>query len=172
MPRCHVCGNKIPLLKVDLVGENICKQCTLERSEKEKNRRKEEENRRLALEKEESDILNEKNERINLIPFVTADSFADAKTIKTLGMARGSTVRAKHIGRDFLADIKNIVGGEIKGYTELLAEGREEAIYRMKSDADRLGANAVICARFTSSTIGTGISEMVAYGTAVLIEDE
>ena len=69
-----------------------------------------------------------------------------------------------------MAEIKNIVGGELKGYTELLAEGREEAIYRMKQDAVRLGANAITCVRFTTSTVTMGAAEILAYGTAVTIE--
>ena len=87
-------------------------------------------------------------------------------------MARGSTVRAKHIGQDLLAEMKSIVGGELKSYTELLAEGREESIIRMQSDAVKLGANAIVSVRFTSSTIGGGIAEILAYGTAVIIESD
>ena len=79
-------------------------------------------------------------------------------------------MRAKHIGRDIAASIKNIVGGEIKGYTELLADGREEALDRMKIDAMNLGANAVVETRFSSSMIDVGACEIVAYGTAVLVD--
>jgi uncharacterized protein YbjQ (UPF0145 family) len=85
-------------------------------------------------------------------------------------MARGSTVRAKHIGRDITALLKNIVGGEIKGYTELLTEGREEALYRMNQDAQRLGADGVIGVRMTTSMISQGAVEIMAYGTAVRLQ--
>ena len=87
-------------------------------------------------------------------------------------LARGGTVRAKHIGKDIGAGLKGIVGGEIKGYTALLAEGREEAIYRMKSDAYRMGANAVHNVRFMSSIVDVGTVELVAYGTAVIMHEE
>ena len=100
----------------------------------------------------------------------TTASFPDLKILEYKGLARGSTVRAKHIGRDIAASIKNIVGGEIKGYTELLADGREEALDRMKIDAMNLGANAVVEARFSSSMIDVGACEIVAYGTAVLVD--
>lgn len=114
----------------------------------------------------------ERNSQINNIPFITSELFVSNKTIKTLGTARGATVRAKHIGRDFMADIKNIVGGELKGYTELLAEGREEAIYRMREDATKMGANAIVSVRFSTSTLAAGAAEILAYGTAVVIEKE
>ena len=100
----------------------------------------------------------------------TTSSIAGHKVSDTLGMARGSTVRAKHIGRDITALLKNIVGGEIKGYTELLAEGREEALYRMLQDAQRLGADGVIGVRMTTSMISQGAVEIMAYGTAVRLE--
>jgi len=123
-------------------------------------------------ENSQTSVRYEYSDEIKAIQFITSGEFATSKTLKTLGIARGSTVRAKHIGRDFMADIKNLVGGELKGYTELLAEGREEAIYRMQSDAVRLGANAIVSVRFTSSTIGSGIAEILAYGTAVIVEGE
>lgn len=88
-----------------------------------------------------------------------------------LGMVQGSTVRAKHAGRDIMAGFKNIFGGELKGYTELLSESREEAIDRLKQQAAALGANAVINVRFSTSSIAAGASEIFVYGTAVLVED-
>lgn len=100
----------------------------------------------------------------------TTDSIAGYTVSATLGMARGSTVRAKHIGRDITALLKNIVGGEIKGYTELLTEGREEALYRMNQDAQRLGADGVIGVRMTTSMISQGAVEIMAYGTAVRLQ--
>lgn len=87
-----------------------------------------------------------------------------------LGLVQGSTVRAKHAGKDILAGIKNIFGGELGGYTELLSEAREEAISRMTEQARSLGANAVINVRFSTSAIAAGASEILAYGTAVVIE--
>jgi len=90
------------------------------------------------------------------------------KTImESLGVARGSTVRARHLGRDIFAGLKNLVGGEISEYTKLLAEAREEAIQRMIADAKRIGADAIINVRFTTSTVMQGCSEILAYGTAV-----
>jgi uncharacterized protein YbjQ (UPF0145 family) len=87
-----------------------------------------------------------------------------------LGLVQGSTVRAKHAGRDIMAGFKNIVGGELKGYTELLQESRQEAIDRMCEQAKAIGANAVINVRFSTSSITAGASEILAYGTAVIIE--
>jgi len=83
------------------------------------------------------------------------------------GLVSGSTVRAKHIGRDFMAGLKNIVGGELKGYTELLSESRKEAVARMTQQAEEMGANAVINVRFSTSSVAQGASELYAYGTAV-----
>lgn len=83
------------------------------------------------------------------------------------GLVQGNTVRAKHVGRDFAAGLKNLVGGELKGYTELLTESRREAVQRMVDQATQLGANAVINVRFSTSAITSGASEMFAYGTAV-----
>lgn len=94
----------------------------------------------------------------------------DRKIIRHLGLVQGSTVRAKHAGRDFMAGLKNIVGGELKGYTELLNESREEALERMTEQGARLGANAVINVRFATSNVTAGASEVFAYGTAVLLE--
>jgi len=91
---------------------------------------------------------------------------------KVLGMVSGSVVRARHLGRDILASLRNIVGGEIKEYTELLAQSREEAVKRMIEKAKGLGANAVIGVRFTTSAIMSGAAEVVAYGTAVIVEPE
>ncbi|PCI71780.1 MAG: hypothetical protein COA86_09170 [Kangiella sp.] len=87
------------------------------------------------------------------------------------GLVSGSTVRAKHIGRDFMASLKNIVGGELKGYTELLSDSREESMERMKTQARSLGANAIINIRFSTSSIAQGASELYAYGTAVKLID-
>ena len=90
--------------------------------------------------------------------------------VQHFGLVQGSTIRAKHVGRDFAAGLKNIVGGELKGYTELLRESRSQATSRMVEQADELGANAVINVRFTTSSVAQGASEILAYGTAVLVE--
>ncbi len=90
--------------------------------------------------------------------------------IEHYGLVSGSTVRAKHVGRDIAASLKNIVGGELKGYTELLKESREEAVRRMVEQAKALGANAVVNIRFSTSSITQGAAELYAYGTAVRVE--
>lgn len=97
----------------------------------------------------------------------TTDTLPDQNITKVLGIARGSTVRARNIGRDIFAGLKNIVGGEIEEYTKLLAHSREQAMQRMEDDARRLGADAVVNVRLTSSMVMQGTSEIVAYGTAV-----
>lgn len=87
-----------------------------------------------------------------------------------LGMVQGNTVRAKHVGRDIMAGLKNVFGGELTGYTELLTEAREEAVNRMISQAEKIGANAVINVRFSTSSVTAGAAELFAYGTAVVLE--
>ena len=91
--------------------------------------------------------------------------------VRHLGLVQGSTVRAKHVGRDIMAGLKNIVGGELKGYTELLNEARDEALRRMAEQAHRVGANAVVNVRFSTASVAAGAAEIFAYGTAVVIED-
>ena len=100
---------------------------------------------------------------------VTTETIANKEITKTLGIARGSTVRARHIGRDIFAGLKNIVGGEISEYTKLLADAREEAISRMIKDAESLGANGIVNVRFTTSAVSQGAAEILAFGTAVKI---
>lgn len=89
-----------------------------------------------------------------------------------LGLVQGSTVRAKHLGRDFLSGLKNIVGGELKAYTELMQEAREEAVQRMIEEARGRGANAVLNVRFATTSITTGAAEIMAYGSAVTVTPE
>lgn len=91
---------------------------------------------------------------------------------KHLGLVQGSSVRAKHVGRDMMAGLKNLVGGELKGYTELLRESRDEAINRMVKEARSIGANAVLNIRLGTSSITAGAAEVMAYGTAVILEAE
>ncbi|MBC8405802.1 MAG: YbjQ family protein [Planctomycetes bacterium] len=90
--------------------------------------------------------------------------------VEHYGIVQGSTIRAKHLGRDFAAGLKNIVGGELRGYTELLKESRDQAFQRMIEQAEELGANAVVNVRFATSSVAAGASEILCYGTAVLVE--
>ena len=90
--------------------------------------------------------------------------------VEHYGLVQGSSIRAKHVGRDFMAGLKNIVGGELKGYTELLEESREQAIRRMVSQAKELGANAILNVRLSTSAVAPGAAEILCYGTAVLVE--
>ncbi len=90
--------------------------------------------------------------------------------VQSLGLATGSTVRAKHIGKDILAGFKNIIGGELKAYTELLSEARNEALNRMLADASARGANGVVNVRFATSSVAGGAAELFAYGTAVVVQ--
>lgn len=98
------------------------------------------------------------------------DSIAGKKVVKTLGIARGNTIRARHVGKDILAGLKTLVGGEIEEYTKLIAEAREQAIDRMVADGREMGANAIINVRFTTSYVMGTASEILAYGTAVVVE--
>ncbi len=92
------------------------------------------------------------------------------RVVKTLGLVRGNTIRARHLGRDILAMLRNLAGGEIHEYTKMLAEAREQAIDRMLEEAEALGANAVLAVRFQTSMVMTGAAEMLCYGTAVVLE--
>jgi uncharacterized protein YbjQ (UPF0145 family) len=92
------------------------------------------------------------------------------RVLKHLGLVQGSTVRAKHVGKDLFAGLKNIVGGELKAYTELLQESREEATQRMVTQAKAAGANAILNVRYATSSITAGAAEIFAYGTAVVLE--
>ena len=98
---------------------------------------------------------------------VTTDTVADHEIAQVIGLVRGSTVRAKHVGTDIVAGLKNLVGGEMTGYSSLMAGAREQAIDRMVSEAQTVGANAIIGFRMETSQIMAGASEIVAYGTAV-----
>ena len=98
------------------------------------------------------------------------ETIENQKITESLGIARGSTVRSRNIGRDIFASLKNIVGGEIEEYTKLQADAREQALQRMISDAQKLGADAVVNVRFTTSVVAQGASEMLAYGTAVKLK--
>lgn len=102
---------------------------------------------------------------------VTNLEIIPGKTIvQHFGLVQGNTIRAKHIGRDFMAGMKNIFGGELVGYTELLSESRQEATERMIAQAEALGANAVLNVRYSTSSVAQGAAELFAYGTAVIVE--
>ncbi len=101
---------------------------------------------------------------------VTTESIAGKKTLRTLGIVKGSTVRACHIGEDLMAFMKNLVGGELSEYTEVIAQAREQAIDRMVEEAKALGANAVVGLRFSTFYVTQGAAEIMAYGTALVVE--
>ena len=103
---------------------------------------------------------------------VNTESIAGYKVREVKGLVQGNTIRAKHLGRDVVAGLKNLVGGELVGYTELLVEARRQALERMLAQAEQLGANAVVNVRFTTSAITQGAAELYAYGTAVVVEAE
>ena len=103
---------------------------------------------------------------------INTDQVPGKSISETLGIARGSTVRARHLGRDIFAGLKNLVGGEISEYTRLLADAREEAMQRMVLDAERMGADAILNVRFTTSTVMQGCSEILDYGTAVKLSNK
>ena len=102
---------------------------------------------------------------------INTESIPGKEIVKILGLVQGNTIRAKHAGRDIMAGLKNLVGGELKAYTELLTEARRDAMSRMLNQAEELGANAVINIRFTTSAITAGAAELYAYGTAVIVSD-
>jgi|TARA_B100000073_G_C23391950_1_gene435507 uncharacterized protein YbjQ (UPF0145 family) len=101
----------------------------------------------------------------------TSDQVAEKKIIKTLGYVKGSSARARNAAADVFASIKNIIGGEVEEYSRLLQQTRDQAVERMITDAKDKGANAIVCFRIQSSTIAQGASEVVAYGTGVILED-
>jgi len=103
---------------------------------------------------------------------VTTEIIPGYRIVRTVGLVRGNTIRCRHLGKDITALLKNIVGGEIQEYTKMMAEAREQAIDRMIEDARSMGANAIVCARFTTNSITTGAAELLAYGTGVIVEEE
>jgi len=101
---------------------------------------------------------------------VTTDDVAGHRVVETLGLVRGSSIRTRHLGQDIIARLRNIAGGEVKEYTKVLAEAREQAIDRMIEEAQALGADAVVAVRFQTSEVMTGAAEMLCYGTAVRLQ--
>ena len=100
----------------------------------------------------------------------TSETIADKRIVNTLGLVRGNTIRARHLGKDIAALFRNIIGGEVMEYTKLMGESREQAIDRMVQNAEQLGANAIVAVRLTTSMLMGGAAEIVAYGTAVVVE--
>jgi uncharacterized protein YbjQ (UPF0145 family) len=100
----------------------------------------------------------------------SCDEIPGRRIIKTLGLVRGNTIRARHIGRDIMAMLRGIVGGEITDYTKMIAEAREQALDRMTAEAEKLGANAIVAIRFGTAEMMTAAAEILVYGTAVVIE--
>ena len=103
---------------------------------------------------------------------VTSDTIPGKKIVEVYGLVRGNTIRARHIGHDIMAKLRNIVGGEITDYTKMIAEAREQSIDRMVAEAQKIGANAIVTLRFTTSEVMTGAAELLAYGTAVKVVEE
>ena len=103
---------------------------------------------------------------------VTTDSIPGRHVVKTLGLVKGNTIRARHVGKDILAGLKGLVGGEISEYTKMVAESREQCIDRVTEEAEALGANAVVGLRFTTASMMQGAAELLAYGTAVIVDEE
>jgi len=103
---------------------------------------------------------------------VTTNSIEGKRTIEVLGLVRGNTIRARHIGRDIMAGLRTLVGGEIKEYTVMLGQARDQAVERMMKQAEKLDANAIVGVRFTTSQTMSGAAEILAYGTAVRVQGE
>ncbi len=103
---------------------------------------------------------------------VTTESIPGRRVVKTLGLVKGNTIRARHVGKDILAGLKGLVGGEIIEYTKMVAESREQSVDRLVEEAEALGANAVVGLRFTTASMMQGAAELLAYGTAVIVEEE
>jgi len=101
----------------------------------------------------------------------TSSTVAGKRIVRTLGLVAGNVVRTRHLGRDIVAALRNLVGGEIKEYTQLMTSARAEAIRRMTAEAEKLGANAVVDVRFATAQVMAGAAEIVAYGTAVVVEE-
>jgi uncharacterized protein YbjQ (UPF0145 family) len=102
----------------------------------------------------------------------TSDTIPGKRIVEVKGLVRGNTIRARHIGRDIMASLRNIAGGEIVEYTKMIAESREQAIDRMIDEAKERGANAIVALRFTTASMMENAAELLAYGTAVVVEDE
>lgn len=105
-----------------------------------------------------------------MVKITTQDEFADMDIMETLGIVRGNTIRARHVGKDILAGLRQLVGGEITEYTKMLAESREQALDRMITEAEKMGADGIVCMRFVTAAVMQGSAELLAYGTAVKLK--
>jgi uncharacterized protein YbjQ (UPF0145 family) len=103
---------------------------------------------------------------------VSSETITGKRIVRTLGLVRGNTIRARHVGKDIMAAFRNLVGGEVAEYTKMMAESREQALDRLVEEAEELGANAVVSLRFVTSMVMQGAAELLAYGTGVIVEDE
>ncbi len=121
-----------------------------------------------SLARTSADLRN----RPDSLPLVTTETLVGHRIVKVVGLVRGNTIRARHVGRDIVAVFTMIVGGEIADYTKMMAEAREQALDRLRAEALARGANAVVGLRLTTSTVAQGAAEILAYGTAVVIESE
>ncbi|MBP1911466.1 YbjQ family protein [Thermococcus stetteri] len=111
-------------------------------------------------------------ETVEGVMVVTTETIPGYRIVEVKGIARGGIVKATHLGRDIMALLRNIKGGEVKEYTQMMAEAREEALRRMALHAKELGANAVVNVRFATANVGSSVAEVYAYGTAVVVEEE
>ena len=102
----------------------------------------------------------------------TQDEFADYEITETLDLVRGNTIRARHVGKDIMAGLRNLVGGEVREYTKMMAEAREQAIDRMVEETEELGADGIVCMRFVTSPVMQSAAELLAYGTAVKLKSK
>ena len=162
MSVCKVCGGDAGFLGV------ICASCAVERVNKLHDQKIRSE---MAEEiADEPSILAESKARVPDLLISTTDGIDGYNVKINLGIVRSSTVRSRHVGSEFAAGLKSVVGGELKGVTKLIADAREQAFARMLRDAESLGANAVIGLRFSTSQVWESASEVMAYGTAVLVE--
>ncbi len=116
------------------------------------------------------DVPGARYAREGMVILSNIETIPGKKITRFYGLVSGSTVRAKNVGRDIMAGLRNLVGGELKGYTELLNEARDEAVQRMTEQAESLGANAIVNVRFSTSSVAQGAAELFAYGTAVQVE--
>jgi uncharacterized protein YbjQ (UPF0145 family) len=103
---------------------------------------------------------------------VSTDEIKGKKIVEVLGLVKGNTVRARHVGQDIMAVLRNIIGGEVRNYTKLIAESREQAIDRMIAQAESMGADAIVCVRLITASVMKGSSELLAFGTAVKVVDD
>lgn len=121
-----------------------------------------------ALVKQSADLEHRPDD----LPTVTTDALPGYRIVRVVGLVRGNTIRARHVGHDIMAALKTLVGGEIGEYTKLMAEAREQSLDRMRAEAVARGANAILAVRFTTSMVMAGSSEILVYGTAVVVEPD